>query len=198
MGTWNLADILGVIFLGYGILDGFRKGIVKKGIALAASAGTLLAVYVASPYVAEFIAGILPGALSLEQITGTDSEIYQILVLSGFGELAENYVYAFVSRTLAVAVTFLVVRILLATLSMSLNILVKVPGLSLLNRLLGAALGLVQQLLLLWLFFLVVSVFAHTEWGRTLALAIQKSVWIGYLYEQNLLMLLGILLLPGL
>ncbi len=169
MGTWNLADILGVIFLGYGILDGFRKGIVKKGIALAASAGTLLAVYVASPYVAEFIAGILPGALSLEQITGTDSEIYQILVLSGFGELAENYVYAFVSRTLAVAVTFLVVRILLATLSMSLNILVKVPGLSLLNRLLGAALGLVQQLLLLWLFFLVVSVFAHTEWGRTRA-----------------------------
>ena len=67
MGTWNLADILGVIFLGYGILDGFRKGIVKKGIALAASAGTLLAVYVASPYVAEFIAGILPGALSLDR-----------------------------------------------------------------------------------------------------------------------------------
>lgn len=197
MGMWNLADILGTVFLGYGILDGYRKGIVKKGIALAASAGTLLLVYMASPYVAEFIAGILPGTLSLEQITGTDSAIWQILVLSGFEELAESHVYTFVSRVLAVAVTFLVVRILLATLSMSLNILVKVPGLSLLNRLLGAALGLVQQLLLIWLFFLVVSVFAHTEWGGTLALAIQNSAWIGYLYENNLLLLAGILLILG-
>ncbi|MCI8429075.1 MAG: CvpA family protein [Lachnospiraceae bacterium] len=195
MGIWNLADILGMVFLGYGILDGYRKGIVKKGIALAASAGTLLVVYMASPYVAEFIAGILPGALSLEQITGTDSQIYQILVLSGFGETAESYVYTFVSRVLAVAVTFAVVRILLATLSMSLHILVKVPGLSLLNRLLGAALGLVQQLLLMWMFFLVVSVFAHADWGGALALALQESAWVGYLYENNLLLLLGILLI---
>lgn len=197
MGMFSLADIMGVLFLGYGIVDGYRKGIIKKGISLAASLGTLLVVYIASPYVAEFIAGILPGALSLEQITGTDSEIYQILVLSGFGELAESYVYAFVSRVLAVAVTFAVLRILLGTLSISLNILAKVPGLSLLNRLLGASLGFLQQLLILWLFFLVVSVFAHTGWGGTLSLAIRESVWMGYLYENNLLLLLGILLILG-
>ena len=197
MGMWNLADILGILFLGYGIVDGYRKGIIKKGISLAASLGTLLVVYIASPYVAEFIAGILPGALSLEQITGTDSEIYQILILSGFGELAENYVYAFVSRVLAVAVTFVILRILLGTLSISLNILVKVPGLSLLNRLLGASLGFLQQLLILWLFFLVVAVVAHTGWGGTLSLAIRESVWMGYLYENNLLLLLGILLILG-
>lgn len=197
MRMWNLADILGVIFLGYGILDGYRKGIIKKGISLAASLGTLLAVYMLSPYVAQMIEGILPEALSLERITGTDSEIYQILILSGFGELAEGYVYAFVSRVLAVAVTFAVVRILLFTLNMSLNVLVKVPGLSLLNRLLGAVLGMVQQLLIIWLFFLVVSVFAHTEWGGTLSLLIRESVWIGYLYENNLLLLLGILLILG-
>ncbi len=197
MGTWNLADILGILFLGYGIVDGYRKGIIKKGISLATSIGTLLIVYIASPYVAEFIAGILPGALSLEQITGTDSEIYQILILSGFGELAENYVYTFVSRVLAVAVTFVVLRLLLGTLSISLNILVKVPGLSLLNRLLGASLGLVQQLLIVWLFFLVVSIFAHTGWGGTLSQVIRESMWMGYLYENNLLLLLGILLILG-
>lgn len=197
MEMWNLADILGTVFLGYGILDGYRKGIVKKGISLAASLGTLLVVYAASPYVAQFIEGILPGTLSLGQITGTDSEIYQILILSGFGELAEGYVHAFVSRVLAVAVTFIVVRILLLTLNMSLNLLVKVPGLSLLNRLLGAALGLVQQLLIVWLFFLVVSIFAHTGWGEALSLMIRESAWIGYLYDNNLLLLLAILLILG-
>ncbi len=197
MEMWNPADIFGIVFLGYGILDGYRKGLLKKGISLAATVGTLVVVYMASPYVAQFIEGILPGVLSLEQITGTDSEIYQILILSGFGELAESYVYSFVSRVLAAVVTFAVVRILLMTLTMSLNVLVKVPGLSLLNRLLGAALGLAQQLLLIWIFFLVVSIFGHTGWGEVLFRMIQESMLLGYLYENNLLLLLGILLILG-
>ena len=88
---WNLADLLGVIFLGWGILDGYLKGFVKKGISLAASLGTLLIVYVVSPYVAQFIEGILPEALSIQKLAGTDSQVYQLLLLSGLGEQAERY-----------------------------------------------------------------------------------------------------------
>lgn len=61
----NLADILGILFLGYGIFDGYRKGFVKKGISLAASVVTLGAVYFLSPYAALLIQGILPEAFSL-------------------------------------------------------------------------------------------------------------------------------------
>ena len=76
---WNLADILSGLFLGYGLLDGYRKGFVKKGISLAASVATLAAVYLLSPYVAEAIRGILPEAWSLEKLAGQESEIYRML-----------------------------------------------------------------------------------------------------------------------
>ena len=87
----NAADILGIVFLGYGIIDGYRKGFVKKGILFGISILTLVLVYMASPYVAEFFRGILPAAFSLENVLGTDSDIYRLLVLSGFGDEAEKY-----------------------------------------------------------------------------------------------------------
>lgn len=194
---WSLADILGLLFLGYGILDGYRKGLVKKGISLVASVVTLGAVYFVSPYVAELLRGLLPEALSLERLAGVDNEISRMLFLSGFGELAEEYVYGFISRVLAWILTYVVARTLLKTLAASLELMAKVPGLSLLNRFAGAALGFLQQLLILWMFFLVLAIFSHTGWGETLCEAIQNSVWMGYLYENNLLLLLGILLILG-
>lgn len=197
MEMWNLADILGAIFLGFGILDGYRKGFVKKGTSLVITLVTLLAVYLVSPYVAEFFEGILPAALSLEQLTGTDSEIYRILVLSGFGEQAENYVYSFVARILAMVATYVVVKLFLRTVVLSLELVTKVPGLSLLNRLLGAGLGLIQQLLMIWLFFLVLAIFSSTGWGSSVCELIQESSWIINLYENNLLLLIGILLILG-
>lgn len=195
MEMWNLADILGAVFLGFGMLDGYRKGFVKKGTSLVITLVTLLAVYLVSPYVAEFFEGILPAALSLEQLTGTDSEIYRILVLSGFGEQAENYVYSFVARILAMAATYIVVRLFLRTVVLSLEIVTKVPGLSLLNRLLGAGFGLIQQLLMIWFFFLVLAIFSSTGWGSSVCELIQESCWIINLYENNLLLLVGILLI---
>lgn len=197
MEMWNLADILGAVFLGFGLLDGYRKGFVKKGTSLVITLVTLLAVYLASPYVAQFFEGILPAALSLEQLTGTDSEIYRILVLSGFEEQAESYVYSFVARILAMVATYIVVKLILRTVVLSLELVTKVPGLSLLNRLLGAAFGLVQQLLTIWLFFLVLAIFSSTGWGSSVCGVIEQSCWIINLYENNLLLLAGILLILG-
>ncbi len=193
----NLADILGILFLGYGIFDGYRKGFVKKGISLAASVVTLGAVYFLSPYAALLIQGILPEAFSMKMLVGADNEIYRMLFLSGFGELAEEYVYGFASRVLAWILTYAVVRILLRTLLISLELMVKVPGLSLLNRLMGGALGFLQQLLTIWLVFLILAVFSHTGWGETICQAVQSSMWMGYLYDNNLILLLGILLILG-
>ena len=194
---WNLAGILSGLFLGYGLLDGYRKGFVKKGISLTASVATLAAVYLLSPYVAEAIRGILPDEWWLEKLAGQDSEIYRMLFLSGFGEMAEEYVYDFASRILAWLLTYAVVRIFLRTLVMSLELMVKVPGLGLLNRLAGSAFGFLQQLLTLWIFFLVLAVFSHTGWGETWCQAVQSGLLAGYLYDNNLLLLLGILLILG-
>ena len=194
---WNLADAFGILFLGYGILDGYRKGFVKKGISLGASLLTLAAVYLVSPYVAQFIEGILPNAFSLESLAGSESDIYRMLYLSGFGEAAEEYVYSFGSRVLALVITYIVVRLLLKTVALSLELMVKVPGLSVLNRLMGSAFGFLQQLLVLWMLFLVLAIFSHTGFGERLYELIRQSMWMGYLYEHNVLLLLGIIFILG-
>ncbi len=194
---WNLADAFGILFLGYGILDGYRKGFVKKGISLGASLLTLAAVYLVSPYVAQFIEGILPNAFSLESLAGSESDIYRMLYLSGFGEAAEEYVYSFGSRVLALVITYIVVRLLLKMVALSLELMVKVPGLSVLNRLMGSAFGFLQQLLVLWMLFLVLAIFSHTGFGERLYELIRQSMWMGYLYEHNVLLLLGIIFILG-
>ena len=191
----NVADILGVIFLGYGIIDGYRKGFVKKGILFGLSILTLVLVYMASPYVAEFFRGILPSVFSLENILGTDSDIYRLLLLSGFGDEAENYMYVLSSRVLSVVVTYLVVKLLLKTLIFSLEMVTKVPGLSLLNRIAGALLGLLQQLLLIWLLLLVVAVLSMTPVGGQVYEFVQGSSVLHWLYENNPILLAGIVLL---
>lgn len=193
----NIADLLGILFLGYGIMDGYRKGFVKKGTSLVFTLVTLLVVYMASPYVESFVAGILPTTWNLERFTGTDSELYRILVLSGLGERIDGGIQMLAARVLAWVVTYIVVNILLRTLVMSLEILVKVPGLSLLNRISGAALGLLQQLLAVWLFFLIIVIFSSTSWGNAIYQVVQGSSYMILLYENNFLLLLGILLILG-
>lgn len=191
----NLADCLGGLFLIFGIWDGFRKGLVKKGTSLVITLVTLFVVYLASPYVETFFRGILPSALDLENLVGSDSEIYRMILLSGFEEQVESYVQLFAARILSLVVTYIVVRVLLRTVFLSLEVLVKVPGLSLLNRLMGSALGLAQQLLFLWLLFLIIAIFSSTSWGTFLYQAIQDSMWMSILYENNLLFLIGMLLI---
>lgn len=195
METLNAADLLGLLFLGFGLLDGYRKGLVKKGASLAITLVTLFVVYAASPYVEVFFRGILPETLLPEQLAGTDNEIYRMLLLGGFGDMAEEYMHILVARVLAVVVTYIVVKLILRTIVLSAEILTKVPGLSLLNRLMGAAFGVFQQLLTLWLFFLVVAIFSTTSWGGALYHLIQESMFMSNLYENNLLLLMGILLI---
>lgn len=195
METLNAADLLGLLFLGFGLLDGYRKGLVKKGASLAITLVTLFVVYAASPYVEVFFRGILPETLLPEQLAGTDNEIYRMLLLGGFGDMAEEYMHILVARVLAVVVTYIVVKLILRTIVLSAEILTKVPGLSLLNRLMGAAFGVFQQLLTLWLFFLVVAIFSTTSWGGALYHLIQESMFMSNLYENNLLLLVGILLI---
>ena len=191
----NIVNIIGIAFLLYGVWDGFRKGLVKKGTSLVITLVTLFIVYLASPYVETFFKGILPSALSLENLAGTDNEIYRMLVLGGLESQAEEYVRTFAARILSVVVTYVVVRLLLRTLILSLEVVTMVPGLSLLNRLAGAVFGLAQQILTLWIIFLAIAIFSGTSWGAFLFELIRQSPWMSYLFENNLLLLLGILLL---
>ena len=189
MDIVNIADLAGFLFLGFGLLDGYRKGLVKKGASLLFTVGSLFLVYLISPYVENFLRQILPSFLNLDNIS-VDNDLYRLIMLSGFQDQAEEYV-----RILAARVTYVVVRLILRTAMSSLRVLTKVPGLSFLNRLAGAAFGLLQQMLILWILFLIVAIFSYTSWGGAAYKIINQSVWLSELYNNNLLLLVGMLLM---
>ena len=128
--TWNLADIFGVIFLALGIWDGYKKGLVKKGMSLAITLAAFLVVYMAAPSVEAFFRSVLPEALSFENLVEDGGDIYETLFLSGLKEQAAEYVTMFAARILSLVVTYIVARLLLRLLFVPLEALVKVPGLT--------------------------------------------------------------------
>ena len=183
MDIVNIADLAGFLFLGFGLLDGYRKGLVKKGASLLFTVGSLFLVYL-----------ILPSFLNLDNIS-VDNDLYRLVMLSGFQDQAEEYVRILAARVISLVATYVVVRLILRTAMSSLRVLTKVPGLSFLNRLAGAAFGLLQQMLVLWILFLIVAIFSYTSWGGAAYKIINQSVWLSELYNNNLLLLVGMLLM---
>ena len=194
MDIVNIADLAGFLFLGFGLLDGYRKGLVKKGASLLFTVGSLFLVYLISPYVENFLRQILPSFLNLDNIS-VDNDLYRLIMLSGFQDQAEEYVRILAARVISLVATYVVVRLILRTSLSSLYVLTKVPGLSFLNRLAGAAFGLLQQMLVLWILFLIVAIFSYTSWGGAAYKIINQSVWLSELYNNNLLLLVGMLLM---
>ena len=194
MDIVNIADLAGFLFLGFGLLDGYRKGLVKKGASLLFTVGSLFLVYLISPYVENFLHQILPSFLNLDNIS-VDNDLYRLVMLSGFQDQAEEYVRILAARVISLVATYVVVRLILRTAMSSLYVLTIVQGLSFLNRLAGAAFGLLQQMLVLWILFLIVAIFSYTSWGGAAYKIINQSVWLSELYNNNLLLLVGMLLM---
>ena len=114
MDIVNIADLAGFLFLGFGLLDGYRKGLVKKGASLLFTVGSLFLVYLISPYVENFLHQILPSFLNLDNIS-VDNDLYRLVMLSGFQDQAEEYVRILAARVISLVATYVVVRLILRT-----------------------------------------------------------------------------------
>ena len=85
------------------------------------------------------------------------------------------------------AVTFLVTSVALACLCQILDLVSKLPVLDQVNRIAGMAVGLVEGVLVVWIFFVVLTVFAGTEFGQTALQMVNENAFLSFLYNNNLL-----------
>lgn len=84
-------------------------------------------------------------------------------------------------------VTFLVVAAGLALLCFVLNIISKLPVLHQINTLAGVAAGALEGLVVVWIFFIVITMFGTTEFGRETLALISENPILSFLYDSNLL-----------
>ena len=118
------------------------------------------------------IYGALKGAL---RILFTFAEVLILIVVIGL--LTTNF-KAFIG-------IFILVVVALFIISRFLPFFSKLPVIRKIDRFFGSLIGILLGLLLIWLFFMIVSAFANTSFGTTMLGMIQENPFLVWLYQNN-------------
>lgn len=84
-------------------------------------------------------------------------------------------------------ITFLVAAAGLAILCFVLDLLSKLPVLHQINTVFGIVMGALEGLVILWIFFIVITMLGSTEFGQTCMAMISDSKILSFLYDSNIL-----------
>ena len=104
-----------------------------------------------------------------------------------FSRYVTGYLVSQIMNLAVYILLFIVIFGALEIIAKCLDIVARLPILSGVNKLAGAALGGAEGLIFLWLAFLLITAFSTTEWGMNLNRMIESSSWLSFLYDNNLL-----------
>ena len=130
----------------------------------------------------------LPQSLKDSLIENNNDEIYKALAVGGFKEYVNNYLTGIVINALAFTLTFVVILVLLWVVSIALDIVSKLPLLNQINKTAGLIAGLVHGLVVIWLFFIVLTVFGSSGLGQKAMELVGESKILSLIYNNNLLL----------
>lgn len=128
----------------------------------------------------------LPETLRKQILKYNNKEGYRSLQASTFQDYIINYIASAILNILAFLLSVILVQVLIRLVVRFLKVLSHVPGISFVNRLAGGAVGALQWLFLMWLFFLVLSMCQSTETGQYLLKMVWASDFLSMLYDSNL------------
>ena len=104
----------------------------------------------------------------------------------------KTYIYKYVTNMILNGISYfsvyLCITIILCIVGKALDLVSKLPVLKELNQLAGGIIGLVQALLIFWLFCTILAIFSNTQWAQNLYKMINESTILSTLYNGNFLM----------
>lgn len=184
--NWLLPAV--VVFLVLAAWDGHRKGFIKKLVGIVSLALTLVVTSVASPLVAEFLKEHTSLYMVLqESISSSDAELLETFQSLGLGDMVSGYLADQILHALAILITLLFVGILVRGIAFSLGLAASLPVLHGLNKLAGLVFGFGEGVIIVWIFFFVITVFSTAEWGRNLLSMVSQSSLLSWMYQNNIL-----------
>ena len=117
--------------------------------------------------------------------------IYEKLGVKTFAEYVGEFLSKLIIHIVAFLCTFLLVTIVLSAIIFALDIVSELPVLGFFNRLAGGVVGAAGGLIIIWLFFVVITLLYVTAFGREIYQVIQENAILNMLYENNPLMKLA-------
>ncbi len=121
-------------------------------------------------------------------LENNNSEIYESLGVTNFGEYLVKYFAKLIINVVSFLLTFLLVTIVVRTVIYMLGLISDLPIIGGMNRLAGGAVGLVKALIIVWVLFVIITLMYDSKIGATCIQAIEENEFLSFIYDQNLLM----------
>ena len=168
---------------------GHHKGFIRKIVGVLSLALTLIITSVVSPYLHVFLKEStgLYGFLQ-NSIEGSDMELLDALRVLGMENAVSGYLADEILRWAAFLIALLLAGVLIRGIVFSLGIVSHLPILHGLNKTAGLLLGFAEGVVLVWIFFVVITVCASTSVGGQLLKMTAQSSILSWLYRNNLLL----------
>lgn len=130
----------------------------------------------------------LPQSIKNSLIENNNATVYKELAVNSFKGYVSNYLTNIVINAMAFFATFLAILIVLWVVSIALNIISKLPILNQINKSAGLAAGLVHGLVVVWIFFILITVCGSTELGQKALAMIGEDQILSFIYNNNYLL----------
>lgn len=130
----------------------------------------------------------LPETLREKVKENNNAEVYKALGVKNFKKYVYKYITNMIINGISYVGVYILVTICLYVLSVTLDIISKLPVLNEINHLAGGAVGLLQGLLIFWIFCAVLAIFSNFSWAQKLYGMINESVILSILYDMNILL----------
>ena len=115
-------------------------------------------------------------------------EYYAKLAAESFADYVPKYMAGLILNLISFVATWILVISFIWLAVMTLDVIASLPVLRGVNQILGLALGFFQGLIIVWVAFLIITIFSNTDIGKQLMTMIGESPVLSALYESNLLL----------
>ena len=128
----------------------------------------------------------LPESIKQSLLENNTAENYVSLKVDEFEEYVCRQITNVIINAIAFVITLVIAIVALWFVCNTLNLLAKLPLLRQLNATAGLAAGLAEGVLVVWILFVVLTMFAGSEFGRNAMEMIAENPLLDFLYKNNL------------
>lgn len=130
----------------------------------------------------------LPESIKEQLKVNNNSEVKNELKVSEFSDYVTGFITCLILNAISYIVVFIVALLLIGVVINVLDLISKLPVLNVVNKLGGAIAGAAKSLVVIWVFFVLITVFSGSDFGQTMFKMINDSTWLSFLYNNNILM----------
>lgn len=130
----------------------------------------------------------VPKSIKKGLLENNTAESYKKMAITSFKQYVSGYLTGVIINSLAFILTFVVILILLWVIFMALDLISKLPLLNQVNKTAGLLAGLLHGLIVVWLFFILLNVFASSQFGQSIMKLVGENEILSIIYNNNILL----------